>query len=112
MVIEKMLKEELNRIIEEYGLNSEETYEIARRIEEYLKSRDIKKNLKEKNYYEYSLNGLEQYMKENEKNPSEQRWNKYALEHGYLSAKVIGYLSGKGFNKLCKQKRKEQLQSE
>ena len=110
MVIEEMLKEELNRIIEKYGVDSEEAYEITKRVEAYMKAQEEKKKLKAKNYYENSLKGLMQYLKENEVNPSEQRWNKYALEHGYLSAKVIGYLSGHGFNKLCKQKRKEQLQ--
>ena len=112
MVVEEMLKEELDRIIQEYGIDSEEAYEITKRIEEYLRNQELKKKLKARKYYENSLSGLEQYMRDNEKNPSEQRWNRYALEHGYLSAKVIGYLSGKGFNKLCKQKRREQLQGE
>lgn len=112
MVTKKMLKEEFATIIKEYGLDSKEAQEIAKRIKDYTKNQEIKRKLIHRDYYKNSLKGLEQYIKENEINPSEQRWNKYALEHNYLSAKVIGYLSGIGFNKLCKQKRKEQLQGE
>ncbi len=112
MVVEEMLKQELDRVIEEYGLDSEEAYEITIRIEEFLKNEELKRKLESKNYYQNSIKGLMEYIKNNEQNPSEQRWNRYAIEHGYLSAKVIGYLSGKGFNKLCKQKRKEQIQGE
>ena len=107
-----MLKQELDRVIEEYELDSEEAYEITIRIEELLKNEELKRKLESKNYYQNSIKGLMEYIKNNEQNPSEQRWNRYAIEHGYLSAKVIGYLSGKGFNKLCKQKRKEQIQGE
>ena len=46
-------------------------------------------------------------MSENEKNPSEKQWNQYAMCQKYLSGKTIGYLSGIGFNSLCRKLRKE-----
>ena len=47
-----------------------------------------------------------QYMKNNEKNPSESVWNKIAIENEYLSSKTIGYLSNIGFNTLCRKLRR------
>ena len=62
---------------------------------------------KKKDYYAESINALVQYMKENKKNPSEKQWDQYAICKKYLSSKTIGYLSGIGFNTLCRKKRKE-----
>lgn len=60
-----------------------------------------------KKYYEKSMGALVQYMKDNEENPSEKRWNRYAISQKCLSSKTIGYLSGIGFNTLCRKLRKE-----
>lgn len=60
-----------------------------------------------KDYYEESMNALIQYMKSHDQNPSEKRWDQYAIYEKYLSSKTIGYLSGVGFNTLCRKLRKE-----
>ena len=60
-----------------------------------------------KNYYKESIDALIQYMENHEMNPSEKRWNEYAICKKYLSAKTIGYLSKMGFNTLCRKIRKE-----
>lgn len=59
------------------------------------------------NYYEKSLEALIEYMKNNEKNPSEKRWDEFAVSKKYLSSKTIGYISGTGFNKFCRNLRKQ-----
>ncbi len=60
-----------------------------------------------KDCYKNSIEALIGYMSENEKNPSEKQWNQYAMCQKYLSGKTIGYLSGIGFNSLCRKLRKE-----
>lgn len=69
-----------------------------------------KQNNKEessKNYYKKSIDALVEYMKNNEKNPSEKCWDKFAICNNYLSSKTIGYISGMGFNTFCRNVRKE-----
>ena len=66
-----------------------------------------KQENKTKNYYEKSLEALIEYMKNNEQNPSEKRWDEFAIYNKYLSSKTIGYISGIGFNKFCRKLRKE-----
>lgn len=68
---------------------------------------DIVEEEQKRNYYEESIYALIQYMKNNDKNPSEKRWDKKAIDEKYLSSKTIGYLSGMGFNKLCRKLRKQ-----
>lgn len=78
--------------------------------EVYLKDHIIEKeNIKgcKKDYYKESLDALIQYMKNHEKNPSENRWDQYVIDKKYLSSKTIGYLSEIGFNTLCRKLRKE-----
>ena len=58
------------------------------------------------NIYEESINALIGYIKNNEQNPSEKRWNSYAISNKYLSAKTLGYLTEEGFNVLCRKIRK------
>lgn len=60
-----------------------------------------------KDYYTESINALIEYMKEYEKNPNEKHWDNYAIQNKYLSSKTIGYLSGVGFNTLCRNLRKQ-----
>lgn len=80
-------------------------------IKEACYTSSIVQNQKEKdckrNHYEQSMDALIQYMENHEKNPSERRWNEYAIHAKFLSSKTIGYLSGTGFNTLCRKKRKE-----
>lgn len=62
---------------------------------------------RKQDYYQESMDALVEYMKKHEQNPSEKRWNEYAISKKYLSSQTIGYLSGIGFNTLCKKLRKK-----
>ena len=53
--------------------------------------------------YDKSIKALECLIKETKNRPSEKAWNKYAFEHGYLLSDTIGYVSGKGFNTICRE---------
>ena len=57
--------------------------------------------------YQETMQALISYIKTNETNPNEKKWNRIAIEKGLLSSKSMGYLEGIGFNKLCKKLRKE-----
>lgn len=61
---------------------------------------------KEKIYLQ-SMNALISYINHNKRNPNEKEWNKYAINKKCLSSKTIGYLSGMGFNVLCRKIRKQ-----
>lgn len=63
--------------------------------------------IKKQDYYQESMDALVQYMKKHEQNPSEKRWNEYAICERYLSSQTIGYLNGIGFHTLCRKLRKE-----
>ena len=65
----------------------------------------MKENIE--NNYEKSIAALKEYINKNQKNPNEKWWNQYAIENYYLSSKTLGYLSGVGFNTVCKNIRKE-----
>lgn len=69
----------------------------------------VKKNKiqRKKDYFEETINALIKYMEKNELNPNEKQWNNYAINRKYLSSKTIGYLSGIGFNTLCRKIRKQ-----
>lgn len=104
MVINE-LKKKLEYVIKEYGINSTEAYNVSTRIAIEI-DKIYNKNTVQ-SYYNESLDALTNYIKENEINPSEVRWNKYAVENRYLSSETMGYIYGEGFNKLCKELRKE-----
>lgn len=61
----------------------------------------------EKNYYDESIKALTRYIEEHEENPSEKKWNLYAISNKYLSAKTLGYMTDNGFNTLCRKIRKK-----
>ncbi len=105
MVIDS-LKEELSENIKKYGLHSKQAYNTSTKIAFELENKYVKQKCIS-SYYNESIEGLKQYMQNNEVNPSEVRWNKYAIKHSYLSSQTMGYLYGEGFNKLCKKIRKE-----
>lgn len=78
-------------------------------IEKYLE-KETYHNIKQpdkQNGYEESMDALIRYMRSDKKNPSEKEWDRYATCYQYLSSKTIGYLSGIGFNPLCRKVRKE-----
>ncbi len=104
MVINK-LKKELGYIIEKYGINSIQAYNMSVRISIELDKKINNDTLQ--CYYNESFEALIKYMKINEINPSETRWNRHAVKNKYLSSQAMGYIYGKGFNKLCKEIRKE-----
>lgn len=74
---------------------------------EAYNANNIVKKDKKQNHYEESINALINYMENTEKNPSEKRWDCYAIFKKHLSSKTLGYLYGKGFNTLCKDIRKQ-----
>jgi len=104
MVISK-LKKELGYVIKKYGINSIQAYNMSIRISIELDKKYNADTLQ--SYYNDSLNALIKYIETNEKNPSEVRWNNYVVKKGYLSSQTMGYIYGNGFNKLCKEIRKE-----
>ena len=89
-----------NNMKEEYN-NNEEAYDKQCIIEQQEEKEQ------EINYYDVTIYALIQYMKKNEKNPSEKSWDRIATKDKYLSSKTIGYISGLGFNKLCRNLRKQ-----
>lgn len=101
----KMIKNELESVIKKYGINSTQAYNVSLRIAIELD------NIYHKNiigsYYNESYYALNEYIKKYNNTPSEVKWNKYAIENQYLSSQTIGYIYGKGFNKLCKELKKE-----
>lgn len=103
MVIDE-LKNKLKNTIKSHGIEYKTNYQICK-----ILSIENDKKYNEKalqNYYLDSIIELIEYMKINEKNPSESRWNKYAVEKGCLSSETIGYMYGDGFNNLCRKIRK------
>lgn len=65
---------------------------------------NLEKNTKDN--YKISKQELINYIYINEKNPSEKIWNEIAISKDLLSSKTLGYIEGVGFNKLCKNIRK------
>jgi len=55
-----------------------------------------------KDIYANSMEGLKEYLKKAKHIPSEKEWNRYAVEQDLLSAQTISFVSGMGFNKLCR----------
>ena len=100
----KILKDEMKYVINKYGINSIQAYNMCIRL---AIENDKKFNNKTvQSYYNQSLEMLIEYIKQNDTNPNEIKWNKYALKNKLLSAESIGYIYGKGFNKMCKDIRK------
>lgn len=92
-------------VVEKYGLHSKQVYNMCIMLS-IEKDKKFNKHAIE-NYYNKSIMALTEYIKQIEVNPNESLWNKYAVSNNYLSAESIGYIYGDGFNKLCKEIRKE-----
>ena len=88
-------------------LERKEIFEYKKEEAYYIDTIIVERMNDEKDYYRESMNALISYMKNNEQNPSEDRWDKYAIIEKHLSSKTLGYLSGIGFNTLCRKLRKE-----
>jgi len=104
MVISK-LKRVLKYVIKKYGVGSKEAYHVSFMLSIELDNLRYKNTIQ--SYYNESIEALIKYMQVNEMNPSEVRWNHYAVKNGYLSSQTMGYIYGQGFNKLCKAIRKK-----
>lgn len=76
-------------------------------LEGQEKEKYLRNSIMKKDHYGESIHALIQYMEVHEQNPSEKRWNQYAITKQYLSSKTIGYISQIGFNTLCRKLRKE-----
>ncbi len=98
------LEDILKNTIKEYGIDDIRAYHLSK----ILSIENDKKYNKQalQNYYLDSIVKLIEYMKKNEKNPSENMWNKYAIENRCLTSKTIGYMYESGFNSLCRKIRK------
>ena len=64
-------------------------------------------NSNQKEHCNRSVRALIQYICKSEANPNEFTWNRYAIKNKLLSAESMGYIYGIGFNKLCKEIRKD-----
>ena len=91
-------------MVKEYKGN---TWISKNKIYRKKKYANKEKSIEKDYYYEKSIKELTEYIRNNEKNPNERHWNRYALEKQCLSSETIGYLCGIGFNKLCRKIRKQ-----
>ncbi|MCI8361845.1 MAG: hypothetical protein HFJ41_01610 [Clostridia bacterium] len=98
------LKNELENTIKKYGIDYKKNYKICKMLSIENDKKYNNKSLQ--NYYLHSIITLTEYMKANKENPSEIKWNRYAIKKGCLSSKTIGYMYEDGFNSLCRQIRK------
>ena len=57
--------------------------------------------------YTISMEKLKEYLFKKNCMPSEKVWNRFAVEQNSLSSKTITYLSGIGFNKICRNMMKQ-----
>ncbi len=100
------LKEELQYIINKYGVNSIEAYDMSIRLS--IEIDKVYNNATTiESYYNNSYKALTEYIQLSETNPTEVMWNRHAIKNRYLSSETMGYIDGEGFNKLCKKIRKK-----
>jgi len=57
--------------------------------------------------YTISMEKLKEYLEANKGMPSEKEWNRFAVKNELLSSKTISFLSGMGFNTLCRKMMKQ-----
>ena len=62
---------------------------------------------REEDVYTNSVKRLKEYLRNEKRIPSEKEWNRYAVSENLLSAQTISYLSGMGFNRVCRNLLKE-----
>ena len=99
------LKQELNKSIEKYGLNSDKTRKISLKLDELISSY-YKKESQYSNddmiykKYRESMYELAKITKEFAEFPSIPAWNKYAKEKCLLNSESIKYISGLNWHNL------------
>ena len=94
MIISK-LREKLHYSIQKFGLTSKEAYKASVELDEAIV--EYYKNSPMLNYYERSLEGVNQYIKDNNKEPNKKEWNKYAYENSFLSSESMKYIGNINF---------------
>lgn len=93
-------KKELNETIMKFGVNSKETVNISKEVEElineYYKESRIREFPEESSipkYFHESYKALKTYTLENGVFPSIVEWNKYANRFGYLTNISLEYIT-------------------
>lgn len=103
----KKLRKSLNKSIEKYGLNSNETKEISREMDELIK--EYYSSVKTVEYpkfsdmilyYKKSYEMLKSVTLQLNKFPSVQEWNSFAKENNCLSHISLEYISKLDWNYL------------
>ena len=89
MVISE-LRNKLHDCIKKYGINSNKTYETSVELDEEI-ARYYQDTFMGY-FYNVSLNGLKQYIKDNDRSPNTKEWNCYAKERNYLSSESMKYI--------------------
>lgn len=84
------LRNKLYDCIRKYGINSNKTYKTSVKLDEEIAR--YYKNTFMGYFYNVSLNGLKQYIKDNHRNPDIKEWNCYAKERNYLSSESMKYI--------------------
>lgn len=84
------LRKKLHDSIKKFGLTSEKTYKISVELDEAIVK--YYENSSMLYFYERSIEGLKQYIKDNNKEPTISEWNKYAMENNYLSSESMKYM--------------------
>lgn len=108
------LREKLHEAIDKYGINSNETAEISKKIDKEIDKYYNEENKKEypewsntPMYFEESYKLLKKVTKEFGEFPTVGGWNKYAKEYNLFSAVSIEYITGLDWNHLRVKVKKE-----
>lgn len=103
----KKLRKNLNKSIEKYGLNSNETKEISKEMDELIKEYYSSVKIVEypkfsdmNLYYKKSYEMLKSVTLQLNKFPSVQEWNSFAKENNCLSHISLEYISKLNWNYL------------
>lgn len=103
----KKLRKSLNKSIEKYGLNSNETKEISREMDELIKEYyssvktvEYPKFSDMSLYYKKTYEMLKSVTLQLNKFPSVQEWNSFAKENNCLSHISLEYISKLDWNYL------------
>lgn len=108
--IEKV-RQELYEAINKYGLQSEKTINISKKIDKY--ANECLKNTIKKEDNEMKKAYLDTYMElkkikiQTGKFPKVREWNKYAQKNTFLNSESIKYINGQNWKQL-----KQKIESE
>ena len=99
------IKQELNKAIEQNGLNSEKVKKITKKFDEalnkyYKKEKQYNKDNNMYLEYKKTIKELTEITTNFNKFPTIAEWNKYAKEKGLLNSESIKYISGLNWHEL------------